>query len=317
MQEKDMQHLTFRLTIAFLSSLACLFASAFSATAQEEKPSINDESKWEKYTGKGEAFTILLPAPPTAAITYRPARFILSSEAERYRGTLYNAYSNGVVYLIYSFPRRSEPLERYMNEFANRYSRMQEVVSSRQLNINGASGQRHLIKFRDVDGVLDFYLTNNRVYIIHIIGADENNPSVKRVLESFTLRDAAATDKATETAAIEIKPGSKKSPQTDDSQPSSPVYGTRDVTRKALIIVRPEPQYAEEARAARVSGTVVLKVVLSSSGKVTGIETLKSLPRGLTEKAMEAARQLVFLPAIKDGQFVSQTVQVEYNFSVY
>lgn len=316
-----MQHPIFRLTITFLSGLIYLSASAFTATAQEQPtgsvPSINDDSKWEKYTGKGEAFTALLPERPTAAVAHRPVRFILGSEAERYRGTLYSAYSDGVVYLIYSFPRRSEPIKQFVDEFVNRYPRWQKVISSRELDIDGVSGQRYLIKFTEVDGVLDFYVTNKRAYILHVVGGDESNLSVKRFLESFTIGKTDGTDTAGDSAAIEIKPDSNKSSQVDDPPDSGPVYGTREVTRKAVIIIKPDPQYSEEARARRVSGTVVLKAVLSSSGKVTGIEAKIALPRGLTEKSMEAARQMKFIPALKDGKFVSQSIQLEYNFSVY
>lgn len=316
-----MQHPIFRLTIPLLSGLIYLAASAFPLAAQEKPsgslPPNNTDGQWERYTGKGEAFTALLPELPTAIITQRPARFILSSEAERYRGTLYSAYSDGVVYLIYSFPRRSEPIKQFADEFVNRYPRWQKVVSSHEVNINGVSGQRYLIEFTEVDGVLDFYVTSKRAYILHVVGGDESNPSIKRFLESFTIGKTDGTDKASDSAAIEIKPDSNKSSQVDDSQDSGPVYTAREVIRKAVIVIKPEPHYSEEARAYRVSGTVVLKAVLSSSGKVTGIEAKMSLPRGLTEKSFEAARQMKFIPAMKDGKFVSQSVQLEYNFSVY
>ncbi|MDX6695309.1 MAG: hypothetical protein QOF02_3861, partial [Blastocatellia bacterium] len=38
---------------------------------------------------------------------------------------------------------------------------------------------------------------------------------------------------------------------------------------------------------------------------------------GLTEKAIAAARQIRFSPAMKDGRAVSQFVQIEYNFNLY
>ncbi len=316
-----MQRLTFRLTIAFLSGLIYLATSAFTLAAQEKSssslPPTNTDAKWERYTGKGEAFSVLLPERPTAAINYRPARFILGTEAERFRGTLYSAYSDGVVYLIYSFPRHSEPIKQFVDEFANRYSYIQKVVDARELNLDGVSAQRYLVTFRDVDAVMDFYVTNNRAYILHVVGGDESNLSVKRFLESFTIGKTDGNNKPTDSAAIEIKPDSKKSSQIDEPQDFSSVYSTREVTRKAVIVFRPEPQYSEDAREGRVSGTVVLKAVLSSSGKVTRIEATKSLPRGLTEKSMEAARQIKFVPAIKDGKFVSQSIHLEYNFSVY
>jgi hypothetical protein len=37
----------------------------------------------------------------------------------------------------------------------------------------------------------------------------------------------------------------------------------------------------------------------------------------LTERAIAAARQIQFLPAVKDGQLVSVAMQLEYNFNLY
>jgi len=95
------------------------------------------------------------------------------------------------------------------------------------------------------------------------------------------------------------------------------VYTTKDVTSKARILSRPEPQYTEEARRNQVTGTVILRAVFSAGGTVTNIKAVKGLPDGLTEKAIAAARQIKFVPAQKDGRNVSQYIQIEYNFNLY
>jgi TonB family protein len=95
------------------------------------------------------------------------------------------------------------------------------------------------------------------------------------------------------------------------------VFKPSEVSSKARIISRPEPQYTEEARKNQVSGTVVLRAVFSSNGTVTNIRTVSGLPNGLTERAMAAARQIRFSPATKDGRPVSQYIQIEYNFNLY
>jgi TonB family protein len=94
-------------------------------------------------------------------------------------------------------------------------------------------------------------------------------------------------------------------------------YNPREVEVKARILSRPEPQYTEEARKNQVSGTVVLRAVFSSSGQVTNIRTVSGLPHGLTERAIAAARQIRFSPAMKGGRAVSQYIQIEYNFNLY
>jgi TonB family protein len=95
------------------------------------------------------------------------------------------------------------------------------------------------------------------------------------------------------------------------------IYKTSELTQKARILSKPEPQYTEDARKNQISGTVVLRAVFSSSGSVTNIRTVSGLPYGLTEKAIAAARQIRFVPAMKDGRAVSQYIQIEYNFNLY
>jgi TonB family protein len=93
-------------------------------------------------------------------------------------------------------------------------------------------------------------------------------------------------------------------------------FPAQDVDQKARILARPEPRYTEEARANSVTGTVVLRAVFSASGEVTNVHLVSGLPDGLTEKAVEAAFGIKFLPAVKDGRPVSQYIQIEYNFSL-
>jgi TonB family protein len=97
----------------------------------------------------------------------------------------------------------------------------------------------------------------------------------------------------------------------------SKVFSPKEVDQKARILSRPEPTYTEEARQNQVAGTIVLRMVFSASGQVTNITAVSGLPYGLTERALVAARQIKFAPAIKDGRAVSQYMQVEYNFNLY
>ncbi len=97
----------------------------------------------------------------------------------------------------------------------------------------------------------------------------------------------------------------------------SRIFSGKEVSSKARVISKPEPQYTEEARKNQVTGTVVLRAVFTSSGQVTNITTRAGLPYGLTERAIAAARQIKFVPATKDGRPVSMYIQLEYNFNLY
>ena len=90
-----------------------------------------------------------------------------------------------------------------------------------------------------------------------------------------------------------------------------------EVDQRPRLLFKPEPQYTEEARQNQLSGTVTLRVVFSSEGEVGQIRAVQTLPFGLTEKAIAAARQIKFIPAIKGGRPVSVHMQLEYNFNLY
>jgi TonB family protein len=94
-------------------------------------------------------------------------------------------------------------------------------------------------------------------------------------------------------------------------------FSPKEVTQKARVLSKPEPQYTEEARKNQVTGTVILRAVFSSTGQVTNISARAGLPYGLTERAIAAARQIKFTPATKDGHPVSMYIQLEYNFNLY
>lgn len=87
------------------------------------------------------------------------------------------------------------------------------------------------------------------------------------------------------------------------------VYAVRDVTQRARVKSKPEPDHPTG-----IDGTVVLRAVLSASGKVTKIRVLAALPGGLTEESIKAAGKIKFEPAVKDGRFVAQHIQLEYSF---
>lgn len=87
------------------------------------------------------------------------------------------------------------------------------------------------------------------------------------------------------------------------------VYTGRDVTRKVRLKSKPHPNHLSG-----LYGSVVLKAVFGSSGKITKIVVVKGVP-GLTEEAIKAARKITFDPAIKDGRYVAQWIQLEYHFN--
>jgi TonB family protein len=82
------------------------------------------------------------------------------------------------------------------------------------------------------------------------------------------------------------------------------------------VLSRVHPQYTEEARLARLTGTVVLQVVVKNDGTVDVIRVVQGVPLGLTDTAVEALKQWKFRPGKKDGQDVDVALNVEINFNL-
>ena len=88
-------------------------------------------------------------------------------------------------------------------------------------------------------------------------------------------------------------------------------------TSSPRLLSKPQPRYTEKARSNQVTGTVILMATFTADGKVTNIRVIEGLPDGLDECAIEAAKQIKFVPAQKNGIPISKEVRLEYNFNLY
>jgi TonB family protein len=82
-----------------------------------------------------------------------------------------------------------------------------------------------------------------------------------------------------------------------------------------VIISKPEPEYTQEARAARIRGIVYLFVVIDSGGNTRQICVARGLGFGLDQNAIDAVKQWKFRPGLKDGKPVPVYANVEVHFT--
>ncbi len=81
-----------------------------------------------------------------------------------------------------------------------------------------------------------------------------------------------------------------------------------------VVVHRVDPEYNEVARRARVSGIVIVEVLIGADGRVEAGRILKPLPFGLDQKAIEAVRQWRFRPGSVDGKPVPVIMNLTLNF---
>jgi len=85
-----------------------------------------------------------------------------------------------------------------------------------------------------------------------------------------------------------------------------------------VVIPRPiykvEPTYTEDAKIAKIQGSVRLSLVIDELGRAEDIQVALSLDPGLDQQAVEAVRQWQFTPGTKDGVPVPVKALIEVNF---
>ena len=94
-----------------------------------------------------------------------------------------------------------------------------------------------------------------------------------------------------------------------DAQQKSP-----DVTRP-VPINSPQPRYTEEARRLKLEGSISLVVLVTESGDVDSVVLIRGLGNVLDQQAIEAARELKFSPALKNGNPVPFWTKVMVGFN--
>jgi protein TonB len=94
-------------------------------------------------------------------------------------------------------------------------------------------------------------------------------------------------------------------------EPTGPIQVGGDV-KAPIKEYAPQPQYTEIARKARIQGVVIVQAIINKQGVVTEVKTLKPLPMGLDQAAVEAVKKWKFKPATLNGK----PVDVYYNLTV-
>ncbi len=85
-------------------------------------------------------------------------------------------------------------------------------------------------------------------------------------------------------------------------------------TAPPQLISKVEPSYSAEALADKLSGSVLVSLIVGVDGVPSDIQIVKGLGEGLDEKAIEAVSQWRFKPGMKDGVPVAVKAQVNVNF---
>lgn len=101
-------------------------------------------------------------------------------------------------------------------------------------------------------------------------------------------------------------------------EPEVDRQSTNETDAPLTILYKPKAKYAVPATGTIcMQGTVTLRVMFRFDGTIGTIAIIKGLPFGATENAIEAARQMQFLPEIKRGFYVTTSRPVSFRFGEF
>ncbi len=277
-----------------ISLVVCALILMVPAARAQTPPS----TPWNVYTIKGERLSIVLPALPSLQ-TFNDTR--KPPQNNRKRNLIYCSVKE-VSYTVHVMenPKPRLTLDTFIQDQAGAYL-SEHLTFERDLTLDGIAGKAFL--FKDGKGMVQFFANNSRLYEVRAYGAPPDDPRIATFFHYFSFKN--------QEGAIEVS----QTVQADTT--SEKLFVGREVDRKVRLIRKPEPSYTGKAKMEQITGTVILKCVFASDGTVTNIRVVQGLPDGLTEKAIEAARKIKFIPATKDGRNVSMWMQLEYNFNLY
>jgi TonB family protein len=322
--------------------LLLLMLSLFPLSTSAQKSRV-----WIKIDPSDEPFVVRMPQQPKVQVVDSYNGFIA-------RGRAYSTSRNGVTYTVWFLTTGSAPyyqhreikdsldayadfvweslLKPVRDALPKREQPHARMIYKSELTMRAYRGREYSLRLGDATGTTRFYLDGPRVCVLVGLGARRNSARMQTFFNGFRVKPPIRLRSLPVAATLVgdpllIPPDTRtlsygrKLPD-DQSRTATPqgydrIFAAKETTHPARILSKPEPQYTEAARSNQVSGTVVLRVVLSKEGRVENIRMVSGLPHGLTQAAITAAGQLKFTPATKDGHVVSQYAGLEYNFNPY
>lgn len=310
------------LKIKILTSLLLpLVFAVVSITAQSDGdkkivvPAVRTaEPFWEKYNLNIPGLAVSFPKIPVVLETSDPC--------ESFKRSTYYAYAGEVVYMAVVTSRHDPPKdmkcdrkipfgertwERRIEELARladaKVPKAAKERSTEQADLTGERDHIRLVKDLKNDRIIDLRITHHKELLAdHSTFFDTLELNFDG--ESVPVKDGAGRmigDLKQETL-FDTSWHEKKADELN-----FPLY----------LVHMPKPGYTETARLNSTQGIVTLRVIFHESGGIGEINVVKGLPHGLTERAIEAAKRIAFIPRKDLGQNKSVAKAVQYSFTIY
>ena len=284
-----------------------------------------DVSAWIKVAPVNEEFTILMPK-----VANRSERVVYLREDWGERSRVYSADEGGVRYMVFSFDKKSAVenapvvnFESFTEGFQHALRNLKRVRASvtSERTLGEDKGRQFLIQLGDYHGVARLAEGHSFFYAVMELGAEPNDATVSRWLDSFALGEKNSDPLRSGTTNENLQVGAASQADSgaliDHAWPTLADQPTRAIVTGGVlngkVVSKPLPEYPSEAKAARAAGVVAVQILVDEEGKVVEAKAISGHPL-LQEAAVKAARKARFSPAKLSGLPVKVRGVITYNF---
>ncbi len=294
-----------------ISILILICFSYFGVSAQTEKYAA--PVKWERYKVSEQEVSVLFPKLP---VSIQKSDVCIEQETIKYA-----AYAEGTVYglnIIYkskqNAPNYCSPKRKFDETSFKGGVREVKASLKTEQEIKFNQNNFEIVKIKGefftywlIDG-----FKNKRWFELWVTTEDEEIQTVKNFVESLKIEKNSA--------GIEIGSGSDRT--LGDASPTlveekTAAKSDKDEVIPLRLILIPQAKYTDVARQTQTQGTIRVRVTFLADGGIGAVTPVTSLPYGLTEQAIAAAKKLVFIPQKRNKVNINIMKQVDYSFTLY
>jgi len=263
--------------------------------------------QWKEYTSREGKFTVLLPGEPTTGLLTlvedSPANITRVTNLKTPIGVYHIAYFDTPEMVT-----ESEKVQQLFNTTRDRIIQRHSLRLQAETEkwLQGYPGRSlRMITSNGKPFLTRIYLVRQRVYYLYAesyLDQQESNDTDK-FFESF--KPTPLTDDEIKNLASNSK-----------TESNNNIPGTvKGLVLPGIALKKVTPSYPKEARKARITGSVLVQVLISEEGQVISAE-IREGPEELREAALEAAKQWTFKPTIFEGRTVKVQGILTFNFAL-
>ncbi|MGA2586313.1 MAG: energy transducer TonB [Candidatus Aminicenantales bacterium] len=150
----------------------------------------------------------------------------------------------------------------------------------------------------------------SKLALVYVVPKNASGLALKDGEKKYRIEPEMLTRPAPPTSFITTP----KEPSSDIAKSGEPQIVSTDILNKNAIY-RASPNYPPQAKAAQISGTVRVEIVVDEGGNVVSAHALNGLPF-FQEAAVEAAEKWKFKPFLNKDRPIKVSGILEFNFAL-